>query len=218
MHFFGSLFSSNFIDAICDYVCWVVSFNGASRLLWLSVLWFVFELIIRIIARINISPQINEHMSELKDKGSWWLIALASALMSGMILLVLHMRWEPDLPLYLFPIGIFLMLIGLALRIYSVMTLGKFFTMKVVIFSNHHLVMNGPYRWLRHPSYTGIVITTIGFGLASGYMMVLMGFLALLLVALGYRIYVEEKALQEEFGEEWVSYSAHRWMILPWIL
>ncbi|MBA2728868.1 MAG: isoprenylcysteine carboxylmethyltransferase family protein [Parachlamydiaceae bacterium] len=215
---FASIFSSDYINALCDYICWVVSFNGASRLLWLSVLWFILELIIRIIARINISPQINNHEAESKDKGSWWLIALASSLMSGMILLVLHMRWDSDLPGYLFPIGISLMILGLALRIYAVVSLGKFFTMKVIIFSNHHLVMDGPYKWLRHPSYTGILIATIGFGIASGYLMVLFAFLVLLFFALGYRIYVEEKALGNEFGDEWFAYTTTRWMILPWIL
>ncbi len=212
----SNMFNQAF-EAICDYACWVVSFNGASRLLWLSVLWFLMELVIRIIARKNVAPQINGHALESKDEGSWWLIALSSVLMATIIFVVLHMRWEPDIPSLFIP-GVLLMLLGIALRVWAVLTLGKFFTMKVVIFSNHHIVDAGPYAWLRHPSYTGVILATFGFGLASGYLLILIAFMLLLSVALIYRIYIEESALKEEFGEEWLSYTAKTWCIIPWVL
>jgi protein-S-isoprenylcysteine O-methyltransferase len=212
------LLLSNFFDFLCEYTCWIFSFNEGSRLVWLSFLWFILEFITRLIARKNGKLEANHQLAELKDNGSWWLIAFSSILMSGIILGVLHVRWTPDLPTYLISIGIILMILGVALRIWAVITLGKFFTMHVVIFSNHHLVDTGPYRWLRHPSYSGVFITTIGLGLATGYLIVLITFLIILGFALGYRIYVEEKALKEKFGKEWIAYSAKTWRILPWLL
>jgi protein-S-isoprenylcysteine O-methyltransferase Ste14 len=209
---------SSYIDSLCEYICWIFNFKEGGRLIWLSFLWFIFEFITRVIARKNETSEGDFHLVKLKDRGSWWFIALSSTMMAVIILGVLHLRKEPDLPTYFIPIGIVLMILGIILRIWAVVTLGKFFTMKVTIFSNHHLIDKGPYRLLQHPSYSGVFITTIGLGLATGYLIVLITFLIILGFALGYRIYVEEKALKEEFGEEWIRYSAKTWKILPWIL
>ena len=207
-HYFGSL---------CDYACWILSFNGASRLLWLSLVWFILEFITRLMARKNGIPKAGYRFVKSKDRGSWWLVAFSSILMFSIILFFLHVRWPADLPDYLIPVGIILMCLGIALRIWAVATLGKFFTMHVMIFSNHQLIDKGPYRWLRHPSYAGVFLITIGLGLATGYLFVLLSFLIILAFALGYRIYVEEKALKEEFGSEWTAYSAKTWRLIPWV-
>lgn len=218
MFFLSANLLSAFFDSLCEYVCWALSFNGASRLLWLSIFWLILEFITRLIARMNVNSKERYDFAMTKDEGSWWLITFSSAVMSVLILSVLHFRWEPNLPDYLFPIGVLLMGIGILLRAWAVISLGKFFTMEVVIYSNHDLIETGPYRWVRHPSYLGALVTTVGFGIASGYLVVLLSFLAILVLALGYRIYVEEKALKEKFGDEWVSYSARTYWILPWIL
>ncbi|MEI8365810.1 MAG: isoprenylcysteine carboxylmethyltransferase family protein [Parachlamydiaceae bacterium] len=218
MHPPSSYHIHNFSDFLCEYFCWILSFNGASRLLWLSFFWFILEFITRVIARKNGTPKTSYLAAQLKDNGSWWLITLSSLLIFGIIVLVLHVRWASDLPASLIPLGIILMLMGTALRIWAVISLGKFFTMEVVIFPNHHLIDKGPYQWLQHPSYSGVFITAIGLGLATGYVMVLIAFLIILGFSLGYRIYVEEKALKERFGSEWVAYAKRTWRILPWIL
>ncbi len=204
---------SNFLDLLCKYTCWIFGYNQASRLLWLSILWFVLEFITRIIARYNGAPTSR---AKTKDRGSWLLVALSSIVLFGVISYYLGVA--RDLPDYLFPVGIVLMLLGYALRIWAVITLGKFFTMKVMIFLNHRLIDTGPYRWLRHPSYSGVFLTAIGFGLASGYLLILITFLIILSIVLGYRIFVEEKALREQFGKDWADYSAKRWRILPWVI
>lgn len=209
--------NTHFFDVICDYICWILSFNGASRLLWISLFWLSLEFLTRLVARNNVKAQSSEDFSILKDGGSWWLVTFSSVLMSILILSILHFRWEPDLPDFLFPIGIILMTFGILLRLWAVICLGKFFTMKVMIFSNHHIIEEGPYRIIRHPSYLGAFLTCLGFGIASGYAMILISFFGILILALGYRIYVEEKALKEKFGDEWISYSGRTYRILPWI-
>lgn len=212
------LFLSNSIsNFLCDNFCWILTFDGASRLLWLSVLWAIMEFVTRVVARYNGNAKIVDHIVKTKDEGSWGLIAFSSALMLAITLFILHYQWKPDLPSYFVPIGMVLMGIGIALRIWAVITLGKFFTMRVMIFSDHHLIRGGPYHWLRHPSYSGVFITALGFGLATGYFMVLFPFLIILGLVLGYRIYVEEKALDEQFGHEWKNYTAKTWRILPWV-
>lgn len=211
-------FNHQFVDFLCERACWLFNFNEGGRLLWLSILWFILEFITRMIARKNAIPKEDDHMAKLKDRWSWWLIAISSILMSGVILGILYFKLLPDLPSYLIPVGIILMLLGIGLRIWAVLTLGKFFTMQVMIFPNHHIIDKGPYRWIQHPSYTGVFITTIGLGLAAGYLVVLVLFFIILVFALGYRIYVEEKALKEKFGDQWIAYSAKTWRVLPWIL
>jgi protein-S-isoprenylcysteine O-methyltransferase Ste14 len=208
------LLDINFSEILYKYSSWIFSNNQASRLLLLSILWFVLELVTRIIARYNGAPTKT---AKTKDRGSWLLVALSSIFLFGIISHYLK-GVSPDLPNYLFPVGIILMLLGYALRIWAVITLGQFFTMKVMIFSNHQLIDKGPYRWLQHPSYSGVFLTALGFGLASGYLLILITFLIVLSYVLGYRIYVEEKALREQFGDDWTSYQAKRWRILPWIL
>jgi protein-S-isoprenylcysteine O-methyltransferase len=68
----------------------------------------------------------------------------------------------------LFIAGICLMLLGVALRWYSVSVLGKYFTFDLAIHSGQVLVEVGPYRYIRHPSYSGALLSLLGFGLALG--------------------------------------------------
>lgn len=208
---------SYYIEAICEYSCWIFSFNEASRLIWLSIIWFISECITRIIVSQNGIPKIGYQVAKSEDHSSWWLIITSSIVMLGIVFLVLHGRWLPDLPVYLIPIGILLMVIGISLRIWAVVILGKFFTVQVKIFSHHHLIDIGPYRWLRHPSYLGIFLTATGLGLATGYLIVTLSFLIILSIVLGYRIHVEERALKEKFGNAWQAYSDRTWAIFPWI-
>jgi protein-S-isoprenylcysteine O-methyltransferase len=60
------------------------------------------------------------------------------------------------------------MLTGIALRWYSVAVLGKYFTFDVAIHSRQVLVDAGPYRYIRHPSYSGALMSLLGFGLTLG--------------------------------------------------
>lgn len=217
MDFLSSISDSKFFKVLCDYACWILDFNGASRLLWLSLIWLILEFVTRLIARKNVNPVENFQFAEVRDEGSWWLITLSSLILSLLIISVLHFQWKPDLPNYLFPIGVILMVLGILFRAWAVISLGKFFTMKVMIFSNHSLVEEGPYRLVRHPSYLGALITTIGFGLASGYSVLLIIFFLIVALALGYRILIEERVLKEKFGEEWDEYSRRTYRLIPWV-
>jgi protein-S-isoprenylcysteine O-methyltransferase len=114
--------------------------------------------------------------------------------------------------------GLVLMAGGLALRIYSVLWLGPMFTRFVQIIPGHRLVTDGPYRLMRHPSYTGALVALTGLGLALDSWLSL-GVLVLLPgAAFLYRIRVEERALVEAFGEEYQEYKSRVRMLLPFVL
>ena len=113
--------------------------------------------------------------------------------------------------------GLVLIWGGIALRVWAVRTLGPLFRTVVVIQDKHQLIIAGPYRLLRHPSYAGSLLTLAGIGLALG------SWLSLLVAVLGpligfpRRIPVEEAALQTHFGNNYTAYTRRTWRLVPLI-
>jgi protein-S-isoprenylcysteine O-methyltransferase Ste14 len=116
-----------------------------------------------------------------------------------------------------FFIGVSLMLSGIAFRWYSASVLGKYFTFDVTVQNNQHLVEAGPYRYVRHPSYTGALLTLIGFGLALENWLAVFAGTFCLGVAYVYRIRVEEAALTTALGEAYRRYARRTWRLLPFV-
>ncbi len=109
------------------------------------------------------------------------------------------------------------MLSGIAFRWYSASVLGKYFTFDVTVQNNQHLVEAGPYRYVRHPSYTGALLTLIGFGLALENWLAVFAGTFCLGVAYVYRIRVEEAALTTALGEAYRRYARRTWRLLPFV-
>lgn len=65
-------------------------------------------------------------------------------------------------------VGVVLFALGLVLRWWAIMTLGRFFTVDVVVEKDHEVVERGPFRWVRHPSYTGVLLAFVGCGTHVG--------------------------------------------------
>jgi protein-S-isoprenylcysteine O-methyltransferase Ste14 len=113
--------------------------------------------------------------------------------------------------------GVFLLLAGTAIRWTAVFTLGSYFTVNVAILEGHRIVRHGIYRFIRHPSYTGLLLRYLGFGLAFANWLSLALIFLPLCVATLYRIRVEEAALRERFGEEYLSYTRATKRLIPGI-
>jgi protein-S-isoprenylcysteine O-methyltransferase Ste14 len=116
-----------------------------------------------------------------------------------------------------FYLGLALIVAGLVFRAYAVRQLGRYFTPEVIIQPGQHVVDRGLYRFLRHPSYTGIFITLLGYGLALTNALSLALMLVLPGLAFGYRMRVEEAALSEALGEEYVEYMRRTKRLIPFI-
>jgi protein-S-isoprenylcysteine O-methyltransferase Ste14 len=113
------------------------------------------------------------------------------------------------------PVGIALLLGGIVIRWTAIYTLGRYFTAKVVIKDDHRLVRAGLYKYLRHPAYTGALVAHLGLGLSfSNWFSLTLSFVPYLVAAL-YRMQVEELALREALGEEYVDYSRHTKRLIP---
>jgi protein-S-isoprenylcysteine O-methyltransferase Ste14 len=115
----------------------------------------------------------------------------------------------------LFVAGLVLMCAGIAIRQWAVATLGRFFTIDVRVAPGQTVVEDGPYRWVRHPAYTGLILTFVGFGLALGNWAALA--LAFLVPTAGlvYRIRFEEHALLDGLGEPYRRFAEGRKRLVP---
>jgi len=122
------------------------------------------------------------------------------------------------LPEWSFVPGIVLMVAGIAFRQWAILILGRFFSTRVTIISGHRIVTNGPYRLIRHPAYTGSLLTLLGLGLAARTWGGTLIIVALSGLVYNYRISVEEKALKAEFGQEYVDYAARTKRLIPFLL
>lgn len=106
---------------------------------------------------------------------------------------------------------------GVAFRWYSASLLGKYFTFDVATHSGQTVIDKGPYRYIRHPSYTGALLSLLGFGLALGNWAGLLAGMSCLGAAYAYRIPVEERALISALGEPYRQYLKRTWRLVPFL-
>jgi protein-S-isoprenylcysteine O-methyltransferase Ste14 len=114
--------------------------------------------------------------------------------------------------------GIVLMWVGIAFRYYAMRVLGRYFTFDVAVHGGQTVVEAGPYRYIRHPSYTGAMITLIGFGLALGNWVGLLALIACGAIGYAYRIQVEESALVAALGEPYRDYMSRTQRLVPFVI
>ena len=125
---------------------------------------------------------------------------------------------NPALRGAIFYCGLALMAGGLAVRLWAIRTLGRYFAPDVSLGQDHRLVDRGLYRLIRHPSYTGTFMTILGYGLALTNAVSLAVMLAIPGLAYGYRMRVEERALIEAFGDDYRAYARRTKKIIPYLL
>jgi protein-S-isoprenylcysteine O-methyltransferase Ste14 len=115
----------------------------------------------------------------------------------------------------LFGVGLVLMTIGIFVRQWSIITLGRLFTVDVRVHSAQSVVDRGPYRWVRHPSYAGLIIFNAGLGLALSNWAALAMVLVLPTIGLVTRIRSEERALFAQLGDEYRRFADTRRRLVP---
>lgn len=117
-----------------------------------------------------------------------------------------------------FEYGAALLLIGgMALRWFSIIYLGRAFTVNVAIIEGHRLVTNGPYTIIRHPSYSGLLLLFLGLGIHSNHIVGVLSLSLPLFWAVRNRINIEEQAMQAFFGIEYTNYRKETKKLVPYI-
>jgi protein-S-isoprenylcysteine O-methyltransferase Ste14 len=116
-----------------------------------------------------------------------------------------------------FALGLVLGAAGIALRWWAVITLGRFFTTRVMTTGDQTVVERGPYRFVRHPSYAGGLLTILGVILCSTNWLSIACF-AVALPGFAYRIAVEERALSHGLGEPYRDYMRRTKRLVPFVV
>jgi protein-S-isoprenylcysteine O-methyltransferase len=117
----------------------------------------------------------------------------------------------------LFTLGVTMAFLGVTLRIWAVHTLGRFFQVVLVVQSEHHVVSNGPYRLIRHPSYAGPVLGCLGVGLALDRWVSLALCFVLPTAAFVRRTFIEERVLLAGLGAEYEQYRQKTKRLVPYV-
>jgi protein-S-isoprenylcysteine O-methyltransferase Ste14 len=111
-------------------------------------------------------------------------------------------------------LGITINLLGLLFAVWARIYLGGNWSSAVTVKIGHELIRKGPYRWVRHPIYSGLVLAMLGTAIANRH---LRGLLAVVLAFIGFSIKsrIEERAMMHTFGAEYEEYSRNTGGILP---
>ena len=164
--------------------------------------------------------QNPEKGAERRDRGSY--AVLLASMFAGILFAfftafgapVASITWQQPL---VFWTGIALMLAGAAFRWYAIKLLGKFFTRSVATRTGQYVVATGPYRLIRHPSYSGALLTILGLGLAMTNWISLVLVLLGALIGYGYRVRVEERALCAGIGDAYREYMQRTRRFIPYV-
>ncbi len=142
---------------------------------------------------------LGDDLPAADDPRSFWVLWTATAVGTTVALLV-PFGSVGRLPAAgaVFWLGIGVMLAGFSVRMAAVVTLGDLFSHRVVVAPDHEVVDTGLYAVVRHPSYTGAVVTYVGIGLACGNWVSVLAATAGALVGYGHRVRVEERTLERE--------------------
>lgn len=114
-------------------------------------------------------------------------------------------------------IGILMMIGGLTLRYLAAKTLGEFYTRTLLVTPEQQVIKQGLYQVVRHPGYLGILIASIGAGLATANWIVVVIIVVIKFVGLSYRIYLEEAMLKASFGDNYRDYMENTSRLIPFI-
>ena len=106
---------------------------------------------------------------------------------------------------------------GISLRLWSFHTLGRYFTFTVQSSNDQPVIVDGPYRVIRHPSYAGLLLIIMAFGLFIGNWWSLVCLAGTVTGGLVFRIRVEERALTRNLGDRYLSYAATHKRLVPFI-
>jgi protein-S-isoprenylcysteine O-methyltransferase Ste14 len=177
------------------------------------IIWIVPEMIASKRKPAKSSSTLKDHNSYLVVMSLLW-IGIAADFTLAFVLPQASIRSHR--PVFFF-IGIGLMFAGMTLRLYSMGILGRYFTFQVAVHTNQPVIEAGPYRYIRHPSYTGALNTLAGLGLALGNWAGLIVLLFFMSVGYGYRIPIEESALVASIGEPYKDYMRRTHRLIPYV-
>jgi protein-S-isoprenylcysteine O-methyltransferase Ste14 len=175
--------------------------------------WVASEALLQVVRRTS------SKSGEVKDRGSLLLLlpVIFGSIWAATWYGEVHGRTMLGGPHWLGIVALVLFVIGLAIRGTAIFTLGRSFSTNVAIRATQTVHKTGLFRWVRHPSYSGmlLIFTAIGLWQRNGVSLAIM--VVFPTAALLYRIRVEERALTEAFGQDYLQYSQETKRLIPGI-
>jgi len=183
-----------------------------SVLMIISIIWFISEIILSRMLRVK-DTQENHDKSSLKII---WITIIVSIFLgialSNTKLLISHSQ-----ALNFHNAGIFLIVIVLVVRWIAILTLKKSFTVQVAVSENQQIVQSGIFKYIRHPSYLGSLISFFGLALVFNNRLTLIIIFIPIMLAFLYRIRLEERVLNETLGSQYTEYAKRTRKLIPFI-
>lgn len=182
--------------------------GGAAEDVFLAcvIAWALFELALAIRVRGGSGPDVSFVPLTLSVLGG---LALGEFVARRAGLTLPGPGWWPV------ALGALVFASGLGLRAWAVHELGRFFKFTVVVQADHQVVDTGPYRLIRHPSYTGLLAIELGLGIMLGTWLSIPACLLPPLVAFAIRLVTEERVLASELGEPYRAYMTRTHRLVP---
>lgn len=113
--------------------------------------------------------------------------------------------------------GLLVLWAGIGLRLSAMSTLGRYFTFTVQSSADQPVVSTGPYRFVRHPGYTGVLLAMVGLGLLLANWLAVVALAVVVAAGMTYRISVEERALVATLGQPYEDYRSTRSRLIPYV-
>ena len=156
----------------------------------------------------------------VRDGGShnFFRLGLSAAIIAAALLA--YFQPQGTLPYhrpYLFVLGLVLALAGFALRRWAIRTLGRFFTVDVATYTDQRVIDAPSYRRIRHPAYSGSILSLMGTTLMLGHWLGLLLVALAIVVTFGYRVRLEERALLEALGQPYADYMGRTKRFVPYL-
>jgi protein-S-isoprenylcysteine O-methyltransferase Ste14 len=193
------------------HICFV--FHLPEALLFWAVFIWVFS------PGVRLAGKTVRSASFAQDAGTFRLIMIGNQVAIFMGFVVSFLPWfVVPWPVISYIFGICLLFLGGVLRRICYRTLGKYFTVVVIVNPDQPVIDYGPYRWVRHPSYTAGFLIFFGIGFALGnWLSIAILFVATCLIYKS-RIQAEEKALLETIGEPYRAYMSRTKRFIPFLV
>ncbi len=178
---------------------------------WVVILFPVSEIALAVLKRSRGRGAASA------DRGSMVLIWLGIGLGLGLAFAARRTTFAglPGTPRADSVVALIILGAGLAVRWTAILQLGRLFTVDVAIHGGHEVVERGLYRYVRHPSYTGLLGAFLGVGLTFHNWLSLAGLMAPIVLAVARRVATEEKALRSALGPAYAAYCARTRRFIP---
>lgn len=191
-----------------------------SLSLTLGLIYFASELLLTLTRRSRSKTGTKQDKSTL---GMIWVV-IGLSIWAGVFVARSAFLWAHGIWMFELPAGdavtvtaVVFFAAGLILRWWAIVTLGRFFTVDVTIEKDHELVERGPFRWVRHPSYTGVLVAFLGWALTLRNWAAMAAVLVPISVVFIRRMNVEEKALRGALGKRYEQYMKRTKRLVPLI-